>query len=173
MGTSGNEPGNTGRAIRFPEIRFYTNDSWPLIRGVTNAHGVPILLMNRYSRGVLYVLNIPDNPGNLYQLPQAVTTAIRGYLQADFPVCLNAPAQVSLFAYDNGSFIVQSFRPESAAVDLFVTGAHAQLRDLLSDERVSAEAGTSATPQAVPGDAARSSFHIVVPPHSFRAYSPQ
>jgi hypothetical protein len=172
-GTSGNEPGNAGRAILFPEIRFYTNDSWPLIRGVTNAHGVPILLMNRYSRGVLYVLDIPDNPGDLYQLPQAVTTAIRGYLQADFPVRLNAPAQVSLFAYDNGSFIVQSFRPESAAVDVLVTGAHAQLRDLSSDERVDAEPGTAASLQAVPGEAARSSFHIVVPAHSYRAFSPQ
>ncbi len=172
-GTSGYEPGNSGRAILFPEIRFYTNDSWPLIRGVTNAHGVPILLMNRYSRGVLYVLNIPDNPGDLYQLPQAVTTAIRGYLQEDFPVRLNAPAQVSLFAYDNGSFIVQSFRPDSADVDVVVSGSHAQLRDLLSDERVSAEPATSGTPQAVPGEAARSSFHIVVPAHSYRAYDVQ
>jgi hypothetical protein len=169
-GTSGNEPGNTGRAILFPEIRFYTNDSWPLIRGVTNAHGVPILLMNRYSRGVLYVLNIPDNPGDLYQLPQSVTNAIRGYLQSDFPVRMNAPAQVSLFAYDNGSFIVQSFRPESAAVDIFVTGTHAQLRDLLSDERVSAEPGPAATPQADRDEAARTSFHIVLPAHSYRAY---
>jgi hypothetical protein len=129
--------------------------------------------MNRYSRGVLYVLNIPDNPGDLYQLPQAVTTAIRAYLQADFPVRLNAPAQVSLIAYDNGSFIVQSFRPDSAEVEVLVTGTHAQLRDLLSDERVSAEPSTAATPQTVPGEAARSSFHIVVPAHSYRAYSAQ
>jgi hypothetical protein len=88
-------------------------------------------------------------------------------------VRLNAPAQVSLLAYDNGSFIVQSFRPESAEVEVLVTGTHAQLRDLLSDERVSAEPGTAAMSQAVPGEAARSSFHIVVPAHSYRAYSAQ
>ena len=129
--------------------------------------------MNRYSRGVLYVLNIPDNPGDLYQLPQAVTSAIRAYLQQDFPVRLNAPAQVSLFTYDNGSFIVQSFRPDSADVEVLLTGSHAQLRDLLSDEHVSAEAGASGTPQSVPGEAPRSSFHIVVPAHSYRAYSVQ
>jgi hypothetical protein len=68
---------------------------------------------------------------------------------------------------------VQSFRPESAAVDVFVTGTHAQLRDLLSDERVSAEPATTAALHAAPDEAAHSSFHIVVPAHSYRAYSVQ
>jgi hypothetical protein len=172
-GTSGNEPGNTGHDMLFPEIRFYTNDSWPLIRGVTHARGVPILLMNRYSRGVLYVLNIPDNPGDLYQLPQPVTNAIRSYLLADFPLRLDAPAQVSLFAYDNGSFIVQSFRPESASADIVVAGAHAQIRDLLSGEAVSGEPDTGAAARAAPGDPVRTRFHIQVPPHSYRVFSTQ
>jgi hypothetical protein len=172
-GTSGNDPGDAGRSILFPELRFYTNDSWPLIRGVTHAHGVPILLLNRYSRGVLYVLNIPDNPGDLYQLPQPVTNAIRSYLQADFPLRLDAPAQVSLFAYDNGSFIVQSFRSESAAVDVSIAGAHAQVHDLLSGETLNAEPDTDAAPHAAAGVAARSNFHIQVAPHSYRVFSAQ
>ena len=49
--------------VLFPEIRFYTNDTWPMIRGVAGANGDPILLMNRYSRGVIYVLTIPENQG--------------------------------------------------------------------------------------------------------------
>jgi hypothetical protein len=49
-GTRLNDPSADGPAILFPEIRFYTNDSWALIRGVANAKGFPILLMNRYSR---------------------------------------------------------------------------------------------------------------------------
>jgi hypothetical protein len=169
-GTSGNDPGSAGRSILYPELRFYTNDSWPLIRGVTNAHGVPIMLLNRYSRGVLYVLNIPDNPGDLYQLPQPVTNAIRGYLQADFPVRIDAPAQVSLFAYDNGSFIVQSYRSESSAVDVSIAGAHAAVHDLLSGELLTAAPETDATSHAVAGAVARSSFHIQLPPHSYRVF---
>jgi hypothetical protein len=169
-GNSGNDPANPRRAILFPEIRFYTNDSWPLIRGVSNAHGVPILLLDRYSRGLLYVLTIPDNPGDLYQLPQPVTNAIRAYLQADLPVRIDAPAQVSLFAYDNGSFIVQSFRPDSATVDIAVAGADAKLRDLLSGEAVTAEASGSAR-RGVPGEQARTSFRVVLPPHSYRVFT--
>jgi hypothetical protein len=40
--------------------------------------------MERYSRGAPYLLNTPDNPGDLYELPRPVTQAIRSYLQADF-----------------------------------------------------------------------------------------
>jgi hypothetical protein len=159
-----------GSGIVFPDIRFYTNDSWPLIRGVANAYGVPILLQNRYSRGVLYVLNIPDNPGDLYELPQPVMKAIRGYLQADFPVRLDSPARVSLFAYDNDTFVVESFRSELATVGVFVKGGHMKLHDLLAGEDVPAQAAASAQ-GGPPGEASRTEFSIQIPPHSYRVFS--
>jgi hypothetical protein len=152
----------------FPEIRFYTNDAWPLIRGVAEARGVPILLMERYSRGILYILNIPDNPGDLYELPRPVTQAIRSYLQGDFPVRLDAPAQVSLFAYDNGTFIVESFRPEPSSVDVSVLGAHRSLKDLISGELVSAESEAGNADARNPILAPRTRFRMQVPAHSYR-----
>jgi hypothetical protein len=169
-GASLNEPGRAARDILFPEIRFYTNDSWPLIRGVANARGVPILLMARYSRGVLYVLNIPDNPGDLYELPQPVTKAIRSYLQADFPVRLDAPARVSLFAYDNGTFVVESFRPDAATVKLSIAGAHTVLHDLASSDTARAEPGMAGSETSHPDEPVRTSFQIRLPAHSYRAF---
>lgn len=165
-----NEPNAVRAGIMFPDIRFYTNDSWPLIRGVADAYGVPILLLNRYSRGVLYVLNIPDNPGDLYELPQPVMKAIRGYLQADFPVRLDSPARVSLFAYDNDTFVVESFRSQPATVGVFVTGAHTKLHDALTGEELSAQTAT-ATEGGPPGEAPRTAFSIQMPPHSYRVFS--
>ena len=47
-------------AVLFPEIRFFTNDMWAVVRGVAGAKGFPIVLMNRYSKGIFYVL---DGPG--------------------------------------------------------------------------------------------------------------
>ena len=170
-GVNLNEPNALGAGIVFPDIRFYTNDSWPLIRGVADAYGVPILLLNRYSRGVLYVLNIPDNPGDLYELPQPVMKAIRGYLQSDFPVRLDSPARVSLFAYDNDTFIVESFRSQPATVGVFVTGGHTKLHDVLTGEEISAETGGSAAPGGPPGEAPRTAFTVQVPAHSYRVFS--
>jgi hypothetical protein len=168
-GVSLNEP-KVGRGIVFPDIRFNTNDTWPLIRGVANAYGVPILLLNRYSHGVLYVLNIPDNPGDLYELPQPVMKAVRGYLQADFPVRLDSPARVSLFAYDNDTFVVESFRSEPAAVGIFVKGGHTKLHDLLTGEDVPAQTAASAQAGA-PGEASGMEFSMQIPPHSYRVFS--
>jgi hypothetical protein len=129
--------------------------------------------MNRYSHGILYVLNIPDNPGDLYQLPQAMTAAIRGYLLADLPVGLDAPDHVSLFEYDNGTFVVESFRPEPVTIDVAVTGSHAQIRDLDSGETIAAENNKPAPPGTAPGDSARYHFKIHVPPHTYRAFAAQ
>ena len=113
-GVSLNDPGRQSRGLLFPEIRFYTNDAWPLIRGVAQARGVPILLMDRYSRGALYILNIPDNPGDLYELRAAIEGTAK-LSAADMPV-RSMPDHVSLFSYDNGTFIVQPFRAEPATV---------------------------------------------------------
>jgi len=166
-GASLNEPGKTTPPVLFPEIRFYTNDAWPLIRGVANARGVPILLMNRYSRGVLYVLNIPDNPGDLYKLPRPLLGAIRGYLQGDFPVRLDAPDHVGLFVYDNGTFIVQSFRAEPASVEVSVAGSRMQIRDLSSNEITVADASAA----TVGPEVGRTDFKVQLPPHSYRVFS--
>jgi voltage-gated potassium channel Kch len=171
-GTSLNDAEHDNPGIVFPEIRFYTNDAWALIRGVSNAHGFPILLMNRYSRGIFYVLNIPDNSGDLYSLPQPVARVIKSYLQADFPVRIDAPAHVSLFAYDNGTFVVQSFRSEAADVSISTAGANGKLRNMVSAERPTAEVEAAsdrqaAGPQAVP----RTTFKVRIPAHSYAAFA--
>jgi hypothetical protein len=169
-GKSLNDAGKAASDILFTDIRFFTNDTWPLIRGVASDYGVPILLMNRYSKGVLYVLNIPDDPGDLYQLPQAMTKAIRDYLLADLPVGLDAPDHISLFEYDNGTFVVESFRPEPVTLDVTVSGAHTKIRDIASGESISAQSATPTPASKAPGDSARYHFKIQVPAHSYRAF---
>jgi hypothetical protein len=118
----------------------------------------------------LYVLNIPDSPGDLYELPQPVMKAIRAYLQADFPVRLDSPARVSLFAYDNDTFVVESFRSERAVVGVFVEGRHTALHDVLTGIDVPAQTADSAQ-GGPPGEAFRTEFSIRIPPHSYRVFS--
>ncbi len=156
-------------AILFPEIRFFTNDSWVLIRGVAQSKGFPILLMNRYSRGIFYVLNVPDNPGDLYRLPQPVTLVIKSYLQENFPVRIDAPDRVSLFAYDNNTFIVQSYRDEEAKVTVSVAGSGGKLRNLVTGQGVPL-AAVPANPRGskLPS---RSDSVLQIQPHSYAVYA--
>lgn len=165
-GTSLNERGIDQPAIVFPELTFYTNDSWPIIRGVANAKGFPILLMNRYSKGVFYVLNIPDNFGDLYDLPRPAITAIKEFLLTSFPIRIDADDRVSLFAYDNKTFIVQSYRDDDTSVAIAVRGAHSQLRETTSKTLMPKRKAATPVQQNDP----RSIFEATIPPHSYRVF---
>ena len=151
-----------------PEISFLTNDAWPIVRGTANGRGAPMLLMDRYSKGILYVLTIPENANDLYTLPQPVLTAIRRYLLFGFPFLIDAPSKVSLFAYDNGSFVVESFLDVPAEIKVSTDKNLPRLRNLITHEQVEGE--TSYTGRG-PHRTARREFHFTIQPHSFMAFT--
>ncbi len=174
-GTSLNDPADDPAAVLFPEIRFLTNDSWPIIRGVAGAKGFPVMVMNHYSRGVFMVLAIPENVGDLYALPRGLLSKIRAYLMPDFPVRIDAPSRVGLFAYDNGTFVVQSFRAEPSALAVSTPGTNLKLRDLDTGEIIAAAPVAAITADAAAqtnraAEPPRSNFKVNLNAHSFRAF---
>ncbi len=176
-GASLNDPRRNNPAVLFPEIRFFTNDMWAVVRGVAGAKGFPIVLMNHYSKGIFYVLNVPDNIADLYDLPSGVTSAIKSYLQQDFPVRIDSPAQVALFAYDNGAFVVESFRHDDSDVTVSVVGDHVRLKNALTGESLKEIAPAPPDPgekrrfRDRPMGPRRTHFKIAVPPHSYMVFA--
>ena len=159
--------------ILVPEIGFQTNDAWPIVRGTANGRGAPLLLMDRYSKGILYVLTIPENANDLYALPQLVLTQLKQYLLRDLPVQLDAPAKVSLFAYDNKTFVVESYLDHPAQVTVSIPGTAAKLRNLATGEAISAAPppAPSAHERRPRRQPQHGEFKIEVPPHSFIAFT--
>ncbi len=137
--------GVTARAesdILLPEIRYATNDSWEVVSALTSASkttGTPLLHSAKYSKGVLYVLTVPQAQGDLYSLPPDTLTAIRDVVCRDLYIKLEAPAQVSLFVYDNDTFIVESFREASGQARLVTDKRIAKLRDLLTGRELTGQ----------------------------------
>jgi hypothetical protein len=161
-------PGRANPPVIFPQIHFYTNDSWPLIRGEDSANAVPILLGTGYGPGELYVLDVPTNMGDLYQLPQPVLDDLRGWLLARLPLRIDAPARVSLFAYDNHTFVVESYRASPATVRIFVKAGASRLIDLASGQSLAP--APAVVPGPAPGEEGEISFVVQLPPHSYRAF---
>jgi hypothetical protein len=116
-GTELKQPEKTAPVL-FPEVHFYTNDSWAIIRGVAAAKGFPMVLMNHVSKGTLYLWTMPENFGDLYNLPQPMITRLKQFLFADAQVQIDAPDHVALFTYDNGAFVVENFRDDAARVGI-------------------------------------------------------
>jgi hypothetical protein len=151
-------PGDAEIAI--PEIRYPTNDSWEIVSGLSEGVGYPVLLRSAYSKGALYVLTIPENFGDLYNLPPEALAALRGVLAKDLFVRIEAPSQVSLFVYDNDTFIVESFVPHLTVARVVAEKRITKLRDLVTGAEV---AGQPRGEQMV--------FDVPLAPHSYRAFA--
>jgi hypothetical protein len=157
--------------VLFPEIDFLTNDSWPLIRALANGRACPVLFMDRYSKGILYIWTIPDNFNDLYRLPQEVTTQLENYLLRGFPVRVDGPAQVALFAYDNNTFIVESYLPEKTTVKIFVPGDSAKLRNLVTGEVLTGQPAAQGLERRRGNGAPQMAFNAQLPPHSYAVFA--
>ncbi|MBN1362009.1 MAG: hypothetical protein JW993_15545 [Sedimentisphaerales bacterium] len=157
-----------------PQMRHFENDAWPGLSFTTAASGYAMAISAAYGRGTFYVWAVPDDFADLYRLPQSVLNQIRALLGRDLFVSLDAPDHVSLFAYDNRTFIVQNFRSEPVRTRVRVTDA-TRIRDLLTDQ-------TLAGPQSTGGGGRRAGrgnfggpggafFEVTVPGHSFRVFA--
>jgi len=157
--------------VLIPELDYITNDAWALASGSAAGIPYPLLLQAKYAGGYLYVLTVPENFGDLYNLPEEVLNPIRTVLGQDVFVRLEGPSQVAVFAYDNRTFIVESFLPVGTDVKVCVTGDSLALRDLVTGAAIE---GKKPEPPArrwrLPGPE-RISFDIHLPPHSYRVFA--
>ena len=157
-------------AILIPQITYRTNDSWELVSGIAGESGWPLLHDASYLGGHLYVLTIPENFSDLYELPAGVLNAIRALLTAHLPVQLEAPGKVSLFLYDNGTFIVENFRDEPVDAAVTVALDHATIEDVLTGESIAGEMRYLTTRRNQPPVPHQHAMSFKLAPHSYRAF---
>lgn len=158
--------GTADKDILITQVRYQTNDAWdilsagrPLQKGVS---GYPMLLRAPYSKGNLYVMTIPDDYGNLYDLPEGVLNAYRRVLSQDLDMYIEGPAKVSLLLYDNGTFIVESFRDEPVTIRLVTSKKIEAVKDMLKGTLV------EKLPENQRDHANR--YLITLMPHSYKVY---
>lgn len=173
-GASLNDEGVATPPVLFPELRFMTNDAWSIIRGVAGSKGYPIVLMNHYSKGILYIVTVPENPADLYNLPVALTSRIKTAIQEDAPVRIESEGRVAAFTYDNGALVLRNYRDAQTTVKVSLAVPTTTLHDLATGTltRADARSALATTRFAEPEDR-RSIFTVTVPAHSFRALAPQ
>jgi hypothetical protein len=142
--------GKAQREFIIPQVKYFTNDAWevvsagrPLTGGVS---GYPILLRDTYSKGMLFVLTIPDDFGNLYDYPAGALNVIRRAMSKDVGAYIEGPSKVALFPYDNKTMVVENFNDEAVSVRVVINGKVSVLRNLLTGEQLKAVE----LPKAVP-----------------------
>jgi hypothetical protein len=146
--------------IIIPQLHYNTNDSWELLGSMTHGLGYPILHYAAYAHGSLFVLTIPDNFADLYQLPAAALDQIRATVSGDFFARLEGPSRIALLAYDNHAVVVESFRDEAADVRVVTTADIKILHNEVTGEDL------RGSPEAD-----RMAFAFRVKPHSFVVFT--
>lgn len=127
---------DAAKPILIPQIEFSTNDCTPLIVGFGEYKNYPILLQVKYGAGILYILTIPEDFGDLYNLPDAVLNQIRRTLTNRTGISLEGPSNVGLFLYDNNTLIVESFLPYHSDVTICFAQKEVGLFDLQTDTQM-------------------------------------
>lgn len=85
---------------------------------------------------------------------------VKNFLFSSFPVRIDAPSKVALFAYDNGAFVVESFLPQAADVQVSIAGKYKHLRNIATNQVL--PAASTALQESV--------FKVRLNPHSFLAF---
>ena len=98
--------------------------------------------------------------GNLYDLPEGVLNIFRRVMSQDLPVRIEAPSKVSLFLYDNGTFIVESFNDEPVTIRVITDEGVKQLTDIVDDSVV----------VPVSEETSSKRFRLTLMPHSYRVF---
>ncbi len=161
------------KSILIPQIGYRTNDSWELVSAIDGDNGWPLLQDADYIKGHLYVLTIPENFADLYNFPEPVLNSLRALITPHLPVQLEAPGKVSLFVYDNHTFIVENFRDEVVHAKALLMLDQTQAEDIVSGEKMALKVRESPAGWGRPAKPTHQELSFDLPPHSFRAFHTQ
>ncbi|HWT75199.1 MAG TPA: hypothetical protein VN258_10835 [Mobilitalea sp.] len=142
------------KSILLTQPQFFTNDVWQIAGGYGEDNNTPIILKTKYSKGRLFILTIPDDQGNLYHYPNLILNTLRAILSKDLPVVLEGDSKITLFLYDNSTFILRSFLPYFSKVSVIVKKENIVLTDLENGKELQGEVvegGTRFTINLSPG----------------------
>lgn len=122
------------KPIEIPQLKFLTNDTWEIIGGFGEDNSFPLLIRTKYGKGHLYVLTIPEDYGDLYNIPRKILHPVRQIFYKYTPIEFNAFAKVGLFLYNNDCFAIHSFQPWYDEVSITLKAGYTAIKDLVSGQ---------------------------------------
>lgn len=161
---------HTDKPVLIPQIQYLTNDSWEIVSGISGDNGWPLLHEADYSKGHLYILTIPDNFADLYNLPAEVLNKIREVMGAQLNVQLEGSSKISLYVYDNNTFIVESFLDKETSVAVASRTQFNTITDLVSGGQLKGELRKPGLSYIEKRRSAKNIYSFTIKPHSYRVF---
>jgi len=153
-----------------PQISYYTNDSWELVSGMDDGLGWPLLHMAKVGDATLYLLVVPENFNDLFNLPVEVLDMIRSAASKGQETRLSGSARVAMFCYDNHTVILHSFNDEPVETKLIITNQPEKVTELMSDQPCNIVNVPEKRFRSRVFAPAHSEVSVSLPPHSFKVF---
>lgn len=94
------------KPVLFPELVHGNNDSWSLLNGGDGDLHASLFLRSAYGKGRLYILAVPDNDSDLYEMPKAAMDVVKRALSgSEYATGRN----FSTFTYEDGSMVLYRY----------------------------------------------------------------
>ena len=124
------------RPVTVPVAEFRNNSAWAVVKACHEEESFALLLKDPVVKGCLWTITVPDAFPDFYHYPAEALSRIR----EEFPVkgiWLEGPARISLFVYDNDSFVIYPYVMEDVQTEMVrihVEGAKELYNPALSRE---------------------------------------
>ncbi len=92
------------KPVLFADIQHSNNLSWSLLNGGAGEYHTTLLLRDTYGPGRMYLINTPENPSDLSEIPEWAWDSVKRVFNKD-GIYVSAN-NVSLFMYDNDVMIL-------------------------------------------------------------------
>ncbi len=103
--------------ITIPVAEFRNNSTWAVVKAGHEEESFGLLFKDPVEEGQLWTLTVPDAFPDFYHYPEEAISRIR----QEFPVngvWLEGPTRISLFIYDNDTFVVYPYVMEGVQTQL-------------------------------------------------------
>ena len=98
-----------GEETEFQVMEFRNNSTWgALVKGLKNEESYTLLARDTYGLGEMLTLVIPDSFPDLGHFPKEVLSRLRKEFEIN-GIYMSAPCGISLFAYDNDTFVLYNY----------------------------------------------------------------
>lgn len=119
---SSGETVQSDEPVTLTVMNHKNNATWYDVLLHTNDNSTALMTEDYYGKGYLYILNIPDNPGDLYRLPAEVLGAIGKDFARRAPLYLTVKAPFNLYLYDNDVFGVYNLNGFKQTAEVTLLG---------------------------------------------------
>jgi hypothetical protein len=125
----------SAEAIQLEALDYKTNASWCEIALMTGYNSFPLLTLDFYGKGNLYILNVPNDFGDLFSLPREVTGFINKIFAHGNPYIQCRP-RMCMFMYDNDVIGVYSQKPYADEIEIVLPAKYSAVRDIETGEEL-------------------------------------